>query len=157
MPQGLERSVAAAEIACKTAKSRGRNRVELYASDDRSMMRRHDDAVAVGKLRAALTADRLLLFAQRVRPFKNPSHAGGYEVLVRMRDDAGAIVPLGALLHAAQRYNLLPSIDRWVTQRALQMLSPYAAMLRGCGIGFMISSPDNRSPTTPSSPGLRTN
>lgn len=139
MPQGLERSVAAAEIACKTAKSRGRNRVELYASDDRSMMRRHDDAVAVGKLRAALTADRLLLFAQRVRPFKNPSHAGGYEVLVRMRDDAGAIVPLGALLHAAQRYRLLPSIDRWVTQRALQMLSPYAGMLRGCGIEFLIS------------------
>ena len=68
MPQGLARSLAAAEIACKTAKSRGRNRVELYACEDGSMMRQHDDAIAVGQLRSALKNNRLLLYAQRIPP-----------------------------------------------------------------------------------------
>ncbi|HEY6923234.1 MAG TPA: GGDEF domain-containing protein, partial [Steroidobacteraceae bacterium] len=54
MPQGLARALAAAEVACKKAKERGRNRVETYACDDRSMMRSHDDAIAVGRLRAAI-------------------------------------------------------------------------------------------------------
>ncbi len=138
MPQGLERSLGAAEIACKTAKSRGGNRVELYASDDRSMMRRQDDAIAVGRLRAALKADRLELFAQRFRPARDQALPGGYEILVRMRDEAGERVPLGGLLRAAQRYNLIPSLDGWVMQRALQVLAPYAAMLRSRGIEFLL-------------------
>ena len=138
MPQGLERSLGAAEIACKTAKSRGGNRVELYASDDRSMMRRQDDAIAVGRLRAALKADRLALFAQRIKPVRDPSLPGGYELLVRLRDESGELVPLGSLMRAAQRYSLVPSIDRWVTQRALQLLTPYASMLRTRGIEFLV-------------------
>jgi diguanylate cyclase (GGDEF)-like protein len=138
MPHGLDRSMGAAEIACKTAKGRGGNRVELFASDDRSMMRRHDDAVAVGRLRAALKSDRLVLFAQRVRPARDRSLPGGYELLVRMREEDGDPVPLGALLRAAQRYNLVPSIDRWVSERALQLLSAYGGMLRTRGVDFMI-------------------
>jgi predicted signal transduction protein with EAL and GGDEF domain len=59
MPQGLQRALAAAEIACKTAKTRGRSRIELYACEDQSMMRRQDDVVAVGQLRAAFKTDRL--------------------------------------------------------------------------------------------------
>ena len=138
MPQGLERSLGAAEIACKTAKSRGGNRVELYASDDRSMMRRQDDALAVGRLRAALKADRLALLAQRIKPLRDPALPGGYEVLVRLRDETGELVPLGNLLRAAQRYSLVPSIDRWVMQRALQLLTPYAGTLRTRGIEFLL-------------------
>jgi diguanylate cyclase (GGDEF)-like protein len=56
MPDGLARAIAAAELACKTAKNRGRGRVETYAFEDGSMMRRHSDAMAVGSLRAALKA-----------------------------------------------------------------------------------------------------
>ena len=81
MPQGLARAMAAAELACKTAKNRGRNRVELYACEDDSMMRRHDDALAVGQLRAALKADRLMLYAQRIAPLQDPACPGGYEML----------------------------------------------------------------------------
>ncbi|HEV2287067.1 MAG TPA: GGDEF domain-containing protein, partial [Steroidobacteraceae bacterium] len=77
MPQGLARALAAAEIACKSAKNRGRRRVELYACDDQSMMRRHDDVVAVGQLRSAFKSDRLLLYAQRIVPLQNASLPGG--------------------------------------------------------------------------------
>ena len=92
MPQGLARALAAAEIACKKAKVRGRNRVELYACEDSSMMRRQDDIAAVGQLRAALKADRLLLYAQRIVPCRVRDLAGGYEILMRLRAADGTIV-----------------------------------------------------------------
>ncbi|MBS0614219.1 MAG: GGDEF domain-containing protein, partial [Proteobacteria bacterium] len=139
MPQGLARALAAAELACKTAKSRGRNRVETYACEDDSMMRRHDDMLAVGQLRSALREDRLLLFAQRITPLQDPSLAGGYELLLRLRDEQGSLVAPGPLIKAAQRYQILPSVDRWVVQRALQMLSPYRSMLRSRGLGISIN------------------
>jgi diguanylate cyclase (GGDEF)-like protein len=139
MPDGLSRAIAAAELACKTAKSRGRNRVEVYALEDGSMMRRHRDAMAVGQLRSALKADRLLLYAQRIHPLQNPGLAGGYELLLRLRDVDGTLVPPGPLIEAAQRYQILPTIDRWVVQRALQTLGPYRGMLRTRQLGMSIN------------------
>ena len=139
MPQGLARALAAAEVACKKAKERGRNRVEVYACEDSSMMRSHDDAISVGRLRAALKEDRLLLYAQRIAPLRNPSLPGGYEILTRLREPDGEIVSLGTLISAAQRYQLLPSVDRWVVQRALELLSPYRSMLQSRGISMSIN------------------
>jgi diguanylate cyclase (GGDEF)-like protein len=139
MPQGLDRAIAAAEQACKLAKSRGRNRVELYACTDNSLMRRRDDVIAVGQLRSALKEDRLLLFAQRIVPLRNQDQAGGYEILLRLRSESGELVLPGPLITAAQRYQLLPSVDRWVTQRALQLLTPYRGMLESRGIGISIN------------------
>ncbi len=139
MPEGLARGIAAAELACKTAKNRGRNRVEMYAFEDGSMMRRHRDALAVGQLRSALKADRLLLYAQRIAPLQNPSLPGGYEILLRLREVDGSLVAPGPLIEAAQRYQILPSIDRWVIQRALQMLGPHRSMFRSRGLGMSIN------------------
>ena len=139
MPQGLARALAAAEVACKKAKERGRDRVELYACEDSSMMRCHDDAIAVGQLRAAIKTDRLLLYAQRIVPLQNASLPGGYELLMRMRDPNGAIVAPGPLVSAAQRYQLLPSVDRCVVKRALEMLCPYRSMLTSRGISMSIN------------------
>ena len=139
MPQGLARALAAAELACKTAKKRGRNRVELYACEDASMMRRHDDVVAVGQLRSALKSDRLVLFAQRITPLQNASLPGGYEILLRLRAPDGGVVAPGSLISAAERYQLLPSIDRWVIRRALEMLAPYRGTLKSRGITVSIN------------------
>ena len=139
MPQGLGRALAAAELACKAAKKRGRNRVELYASADSSMIRRHDDVLAVGQLRSALKSDRLLLYAQRIAPLRDPSAAGGYEILLRLRAPDGGVVAPGSLISAAERYQLLPSIDRWVSQRALQVLAPYRGMLKSRGLRISIN------------------
>ena len=139
MPQGLARAIAAAELACKTAKNRGRNRVELYACDDATMMRHHGDAFAVGQLRSALKDDRLVLYAQRITPLQNAKLPGGYEVLLRLRDIDGTLISPGPLIDAAQRFQLLPTIDRWVVQRALQMLAPYRGMLGARGLGMSIN------------------
>jgi diguanylate cyclase (GGDEF)-like protein len=139
LPDGLARAIAAAEIACKSAKSRGRNRVEIYKFEDGSMMRRHQDALAVGQLRSALKADRLVLFAQRIQPLQNPALPGGYELLLRLREVDGSLVAPGPLIEAAQRYQILPAIDRWVVQRALQILAPYRGMFRTRELGMSIN------------------
>jgi EAL domain-containing protein (putative c-di-GMP-specific phosphodiesterase class I) len=139
MPDGFARAMASAELACKTAKSRGRGRVELYACEDDSMMRRHDDAVAVGKLRAALRNDRLELYAQRIVSLRDPTAAGGYELLLRLREENGNLISPGPLLAAAHRYQLLPSVDLWVIRRAMQMLTAYREMLLTRGLCISIN------------------
>jgi diguanylate cyclase (GGDEF)-like protein len=139
MQDGLARAIAAAELACKTAKSRGRNRVELYAFEDGSMMRRHADMLAVGQLRSALKSDRLLLYAQRITPLQDRSLAGGYELLLRVRDTDGTLISPGPLVDAAQRYQLLPTVDRWVVKEALQLLAPYRGMLATRGVTMSIN------------------
>jgi diguanylate cyclase (GGDEF)-like protein len=139
MPQGLARALAAAEIACKGAKKHGRDRVETYACGDDSMMRRHDDVIAVGKLRSALRSDGLLLYAQRIVPLQDVQAPGGYEILMRMRDKDGTIVAPGALIAAAQRYQLLPTVDRWVMNRALQTLEAFRGLLKSSGMSISIN------------------
>jgi diguanylate cyclase (GGDEF)-like protein len=139
MPQGFARAMAAAELACKSAKKHGRNRVEVYACEDDSMMRRHVDVLAVGELRAALKSDRLLLYAQRITPLRNPSLPGGYELLLRLRRENGEIAAPGPLIAAAQRYQLLPTVDRWVIGHALQTLGAYRGMIKTRGISFSIN------------------
>jgi diguanylate cyclase (GGDEF)-like protein len=139
MPQGLARALAAAELACKKAKERGRGRIELYAFEDSSMMRSHGDAMAIGELRAAIKEDRLVLYAQPIVPLQNRSLPGGYELLMRLRDPVGRIVPPGDLINAAQRYQILPSVDRWVVRRALEMLTPYRGMLNSRGLSISVN------------------
>jgi len=139
MPQGLARAVAAAEIACKRAKARGRNRVELYSCDDTSIMRRNDDIAAVAQLRSAFKADRLLLYAQRIVPLQDSELPCSYEILMRVRDADGDLVAPGPLIVAAQRYQLLPAIDRRILEGAMQALAPYRGTLLHSKASFSIN------------------
>jgi hypothetical protein len=77
-------------------------------------MRQHKDAMAVGSLRAALKSNRLMLFAQPIVALRNRDLPGGYELLLRLRELDGSLAAPGPLIDAARRYQLLPSIDRWV-------------------------------------------
>ncbi len=139
MPQGLARALAAAEVTCKTAKQQGRNRIKVDTCDDGTMLRHHVDAAVVGQLRAALKSDRLRLYAQRIAPLGNPRLAGGYEILLRLHDPLEGVVAPGPLVKVAQRYQLLPSVDRWVTRRALQMLVPHRNLLKSRGLTVSIN------------------
>lgn len=130
MPKGFARALAAAELACKTAKDRGRDRVEVYACEDSSMMRRHDDVIVVGQLREAIRAERLVLFAQPIVALKEERPVKGFEILLRMRQDDGSLAAPGKFMSAAQRYQLLPQIDRYVLRRTLEIAAPYRGVLR---------------------------
>jgi EAL domain-containing protein (putative c-di-GMP-specific phosphodiesterase class I) len=126
----LSHALAAAEIACKAAKDRGRNRVETYAEADQSIVRRYTDITLVGTVRSALIEHRFRLEAQPIVPLNGAPDVPKYELLLRMHDEAGHGVPPDKFLSAAERYQLAPAIDRWVVRRTLEILKPLAAELQ---------------------------
>ena len=130
---------AAAETACKAANDRGRNRVELYQEADESIVRRFTDINLVADLRAAISEDRLELNAQLIVPLGNHQGPPHFEVLLRMIGENGEIVGPDHFMSAAQRYQLMPTLDRWVIKHALEMLKPHAELLRASRIVFAIN------------------
>jgi diguanylate cyclase (GGDEF)-like protein len=119
----LDHRIAEAEIACKTAKDRGRGRVEVYQDTDQSMIRRHDEIGLIGSVREALRLQRIVVFAQPITPLINQSLPITYELLVRIIDPKGNIVEAADFMSAATRYQILPEIDRAVCERAFSQLS----------------------------------
>ena len=89
----LSHALASAEIACKAAKDRGRNRVEIYADGDQSIVRRYTDLTLVGTVRSALLDQRFRLEAQPIVPLNGAPPHPKYELLLRMTDEAGNSVP----------------------------------------------------------------
>ena len=133
-------SLAAAETACKAAKDRGRNRVEVYQASDISLVRRMADINIVGELRAAIDADRLWLAAQPIVPFaKAESEPRQFELLLRMTDEEGVAMGPDRFLSAANRYQLMPEIDRWVFNKTIEMLKPHAELLAGSRTSFAVN------------------
>ena len=129
---------AAAETACKAANDRGRNRVELYLESDDSIVRRFSDINLINGLRAAVAEQRLQLNAQLIVPLAAQGVAH-FEVLLRMIDEKGVIVGPDHFMSAAQRYQLMPTIDRWVIGRAIEMLKPHSKLLDAAQIVFSIN------------------
>jgi diguanylate cyclase (GGDEF)-like protein len=119
----LDHRIAEAEIACKTAKDRGRGRAEVYQDTDQSMIRRHDEIGLIGSVRDALREQRIVVFAQPITPLINHALPTTYELLVRIIDCKGNIVEAADFMSAATRYQILPEIDRAVCERAFQQLS----------------------------------
>jgi diguanylate cyclase (GGDEF)-like protein len=118
----LDHRIAEAEIACKTAKDRGRGRVEVYQDTDQSMIRRHDEIGLIGCVREALRQQRIVVFAQPITPLINTSLPVTYELLVRIIDAKGNLVEAADFMSAATRYQILPEIDRAVCERAFEQL-----------------------------------
>jgi diguanylate cyclase (GGDEF)-like protein len=136
----LAHVLAAAETACKAAKDRGRNRVEVYQSSDASIVRRYADISVAGQLREAIDAGRLRLDAQLILPFAAADKARPhYELLLRMIGDDGQTMGPDSFLSAATRYQLMPVIDRWVVNHVIEALKPRAPVLQGKAVGFTIN------------------
>jgi diguanylate cyclase (GGDEF)-like protein len=135
----LSHALAAAEIACKAAKDRGRDRVEVYEDADQSIVRRYTDVTLVGTLRHALANDRFRLEAQPIVPLRPAVPGAKYELLLRMTDERGQSISPEKFLSAAERYQLAPAIDRWVVRRVLQTLTPHAAALQRRGACFAVN------------------
>jgi diguanylate cyclase (GGDEF)-like protein len=122
----LAHALATAEIACKAAKDRGRNRVEMFQDSDHSIIRRHTDILVIGKLRDALGNDSFRLDAQPILPLRGNYGRPRFELLIRMLGDRGEIIPPSKFLSAAERYQLMPTVDRWVVHRACGLLGEHS-------------------------------
>jgi diguanylate cyclase (GGDEF)-like protein len=135
----LAHALAAAEIACKAAKDRGRGRVEVYEEADKSIIRRYEDVMLVGALREALANNRFRLEAQPLIALARGFSGQRFELLLRMIDPTGESIAPSKFLSAAERYQLAPDIDRWVVQYVLETLGPHAQRLNAMGAHFAIN------------------
>ncbi len=132
-------ALAAAETACRVAKDRGRNRVEIFESGDGTIMRRHAEVGAARVILEALEGDHYVLHGQPIVALNDAAAPVHYEILLRLRNDAGELVSVGEYLQAAERYQILERLDRWVVERVLQTLAPEAGWLSRAGIAFAVN------------------
>lgn len=118
----LKEVMKSADAACYMAKEKGRNRIHLYSDDDTELSVRQTEMEAVSRIRAALENDRFRLHLQTIAPLK-PGGQAHAEVLLRMLDEQGGLVPPMAFIPAAERYDLMPLLDRWVIRHAFAALA----------------------------------
>jgi diguanylate cyclase (GGDEF)-like protein/PAS domain S-box-containing protein len=114
-----------ADLACYAAKDRGRNRIHVYQPTDQELAKRHYEMHCVTRINSALEDDAFIIFKQAIVPLDEADTTMHWEVLVRMENLQGDIVSPEDFIPAAERYNLMPRIDRIVIQKT------FAAMSRG--------------------------
>ncbi|MDR7192852.1 EAL domain-containing protein [Luteimonas terrae] len=114
--------LSTADAACYVAKDRGRNRVHIYQPQDEAIVRRHGEMEWIGRINRALEEDRLLLHAQPIYSLQD-GQILHHEVLLRLRDTDGSTVMPMAFIPAAERYGLMPTLDRWVIRTVLARIA----------------------------------
>lgn len=132
-------AVNIAEVACQSAKSRGTGQYVLFRDHDASIMQRHADLSEIGNLQMALIENRFVLYAQKIQCLRNGEPARKFELLTRMLDAEGNTVPPQNFLSAAERYQMMPALDRWVIGQALRQLAEAENMLEINLSGFGIN------------------
>ena len=121
----IESLLEAAEIARDAAKEAGRNRIQLYRHGDSALTKRKAQMQWVSRIQHALRDDRFCLYCQRIQSTQNGSEYYHFETLLRLIDEEGATISPMAFIPAAERYQLMPLIDRWVVKRALETLAKH--------------------------------
>jgi diguanylate cyclase (GGDEF)-like protein/PAS domain S-box-containing protein len=116
--------MSAVDVACYTAKEGGRDRIHVYQAGEIPL--RHREMQWVSRVQRAADEGRFELYFQRILAISKAAVAqdgGHYELMLRMRDEEGKLVAPGEFIPAAERYNLMPGIDRWVVREALAKLA----------------------------------
>lgn len=114
----------AAETACLAAKEAGRNRVHVYLDiSEITTLERSGIANWATRLDDAMEHDHFILYAQRILPLQDKDGLPSLEVLLRLRDEKGQLVPPGAFIPAAERYHIAARLDLWVLNKTLDLLA----------------------------------
>ncbi|WP_256751367.1 EAL domain-containing protein [Mesorhizobium sp. Mes31] len=139
----IEEALRAADVACYMAKERGRNRVQIHNDGDMALRERFGEMAWVQRLHTALEENRFRLHAQEISPLGDDvAEAGAHiEILLRLTDEDGGVVSPQSFIPAAERYGLMPSIDRWVVRNTFGILAarqadPRMAPIATCAINL---------------------
>lgn len=138
----LAEVLSAADTACYVAKEKGRNRVHVYRADDSEVSLRQGEMEWVARIQQALDEGRFRLYAQEIVSL-GPSLGRGahFELLLRLPGQDGKLIPPGAFIPAAERYGLMPALDRWVVTNAFDTYArlasnPDARPIETCSINL---------------------
>jgi diguanylate cyclase (GGDEF)-like protein len=132
--------LAAAELACKRAKHLGRNQIEMHSESNLLMLARREQSFASASLQEALKNNDFRLEAQPIRGLAaRPDETIGFEILVRMRSRTGEHLAPDKFIDAAERYELMPALDRWVLCSAIDTLKTRAEAIAQSPYCFTIN------------------
>jgi diguanylate cyclase (GGDEF)-like protein/PAS domain S-box-containing protein len=132
--QNVESIMEAVDAACYAAKESGWNNIRVYESDDNELSEHRQQRQWLSQINLALAENRFRLYYQSIvslnngHPGKDSSHATGskhYEILLRMIEENGKVVSPMAFIPTAERYKLMPAIDRWVISTLFSMLDAH--------------------------------
>jgi len=127
----ITKVLSAADAACYSAKDAGRNRVHVVEENDATIAGRYGEMQWVTRIGDALENNRFQLYCQPVMPMAaqgdRPAHI--IEILIRMEAEDGELIPPGAFIPAAERYNLMVAVDRWVVHSTLTWLGNHLNFL----------------------------
>ena len=120
-----EQMLSNADSACYLAKESGRNRIKIFTEEDDKLLTQQREMHWISRINHALEEDRFQLYFQEIMPLKG--HTKSFilhgEILLRMIDKEGDIVPPNNFLPAAERYNMITLIDRWVINKSIEWLA----------------------------------
>ena len=133
--KSMSELLIAADQACYLAKEQGRNRLHVYQESDVMLAQRHGEMLWISRLKEAFERDYFRLYAMPIVHLGN-SHEDHDEVLIRIRNGKGDLILPGAFIPAAERYDMMLSIDRWVIRAVCHhihsvrdSLAPLAALV----------------------------
>jgi diguanylate cyclase (GGDEF)-like protein/PAS domain S-box-containing protein len=139
-----EAMLSAADSACYVAKQHGRGRAHVYSARDELLARERGEILWLQRLQRALKENQFELYVQPIIAVSGRVADGpAAEILLRMRDESGASVLPGQFLGAAERYQLMSHVDRWVVQAALTSIAngaPHLPEGRTCSINLSAQS-----------------
>ena len=131
----LPEILSTADAACYLAKDQGRNRVYAVEGEDDSIRERKGEIRWMQVLQQALAGDHFELYIQPIfaldKNVKSVDKPVSVEFLLRLRDESGNMIQPLAFLPAAERYHLMPQVDRWVVKQAIGHIELQLPKLRG--------------------------
>lgn len=116
--------MSAIDTACYVAKDKGRNQIHVCQLDDSETAKHQDEMHWLSEIKKALEEERFVLYRQSIissDPYSKENQL--FEILIRMKDEQGNLILPGAFLPAAEHYDLIGDIDRWVIQHSFKWLS----------------------------------
>jgi diguanylate cyclase (GGDEF)-like protein len=114
-----------AEIACNAAKEEGKSKISFFKFGDVDHTALREEMRWAQLVQDSLNKNDLRLYCQKIHALNNENGPLHYEILLRAVDDTGAILEPKKLIPAAERYKLMPGVDRWVISNTLSILERF--------------------------------
>jgi diguanylate cyclase (GGDEF)-like protein len=138
--ENISELLGAADLACRIAKEKGGNRIHIYQSADQGVLAHEDHMQWIGRINKALEEQRFVLYRQRIVSLGAVNDEEHYELLIRLKDEQGNIISPIQFIPAAERYELITKLDRWVIKTALtkmvQVYAQHPATTLSCSINL---------------------
>jgi diguanylate cyclase (GGDEF)-like protein len=126
----VERLLSLADTACYAAKEHGRDQVQIYDETHTQLQSRQALMQLAPRITSALENNRFLLYRQDIRALQEGDAGEHYEVLIRMSGTQREIIAPAQFLPSAERFGLMPQIDRWVVRQLFRFYAEHPQCLR---------------------------